>query len=114
MDSWELQEDLTRRFGGAFLPTRPDQVVGIARNLGTGLLPLNGLRHPPEGQTSGWYLWAGRELSAAPDFFEPVHAGHLTETCPEVIAYLGLGPGWRFLLAGAHVDVWYDAKLLEV
>ena len=27
---------------------------------------------------------------------------------------LGLGPGWRFLIAPGHEDVWFDANLLNV
>ncbi len=114
MNPWDLQEEVCSRFGSTCLRTRPDDTLGVARNLSSGLLPLNGLRHPATGNTSGWYLWAGKTLSAEPDFFEPIHAQHLAFECAEVIPYLGLGPGWRFLLAGQHIDVWYDAKLLDV
>ena len=31
-------------------------------------VPLNALRHSPEGNTCGWYIWGGEELSEAPDF----------------------------------------------
>ena len=31
----------------------------------------------------------------------------------EVLPYLGLAPGWRFLLAPGHVDVWFDPATLE-
>jgi hypothetical protein len=88
--------------------------VGIARNVRDGILPLNGLRHPPEGDTTGWYIWAGEELSADPDFFVPLHVDHLANWCPDAIRYLGLPPGWRFLVAGDYEDVWYDASLLDV
>jgi hypothetical protein len=33
---------------------------------------------------------------------------------PQVAGFLGLPPGYRFLLAGDHVDVWYDEKLLDL
>jgi hypothetical protein len=82
--------------------------------VGTGLRPLNGLRHSPQDGTSGWYLWAGEEQAREPEFFEPIHATQLAVRCPEVIPYLGLGPGWRFSLAGDHVDVWWDPELLQV
>jgi hypothetical protein len=96
------------------LPTLPSVKVGIALNVRSGLLPINGLRHPPEGETSGWYIWAGEELSEAEDFFKPLHAGHLPEWCPPIIKFLGLPPGWRFLKAGDYEDVWYDAKLMNI
>jgi hypothetical protein len=28
--------------------------------------------------------------------------------------YLGLAPGWRFLVAPGYKDVWFDAKLLNI
>lgn len=77
-----------------------------------GLMPIHGLRHPPHGDTSGWYIWAGEHLSSDPDFFEPVHVAHLPDLCPVVMQYLGLPPGWRFLLAGDYEDLWVDTQLL--
>ncbi len=38
----------------------------------------------------------------------------LAELCPAVLKYLGLPPGWRFLLHDDHSDVWEDSKLLVV
>jgi len=111
---WTLQREVCDRYGALFHPTDPDQIVGVARNLGTGLEPLNGLRHPAVGTTCGWYFWAGEKLSQDPDYFQPMHAAHLAELCPEVVPYLGLGPGWRLLIARNHVDVWYDPALLQL
>jgi hypothetical protein len=74
---------------------------------------INGLRHPPEGDTTGWYIWRG-ELSEADDFFSPLHASHLDARLPEVVPYLALPPGWRFLIAPSHNDVWYDESLLDI
>jgi hypothetical protein len=88
--------------------------AGVARNVGSGLIPINGLRHLPTEDTTGWYLWAGEEFSLAPDFFEPVHVLHLAERCPAVLEFLGLAPGWRFLLAGDYVDVWQDQTLVHL
>jgi hypothetical protein len=91
----------------------PALKVGVSRNLREGVKPIHGLRHPPIGDTSGWYLWAG-EYSEDPDFFISLHVGHLVDWRPEVIKYLGLPAGWRFLIADNHVDVWEDEKLLNV
>ena len=88
--------------------------AGVARNVGSGVLPINGLRHPPEGDTTGWYIWAGEELSQDPDYFEPLHLFHLLDRCPEVLKYVGLQPGWRFLVTPGHEDVWFDDSLLKV
>lgn len=86
--------------------------MGIAHNVRSGLQPLNALRHPPEEGTSGWYIWAGEELSQASDFFAPLHISHLKEWCPQLLPYLGLPAGWRVLLAPGHEDVWFDENLL--
>lgn len=110
----ERQRALCKRYGVPWTASPAHLKVGIARNVRSGLQPLNGLRHPPHGGVTGWYLWAGEELSAAPDFFEPLHVTHLPGVCPQALPFLGLPPGWRFLVAGDHVDVWEDPKLLDV
>ena len=76
-------------------------------------MPLNGLRHLPEVGTTGWFIWAGESLSSDPEFFQPLHVQHLLDWCPDVIPYLGLPPGWRFLIAPGHEDVWFDQTLLH-
>ena len=76
--------------------------------------PINGLRHPPHGDTNGWYVWCGEEFSQQRDFFQPLHARHVYEDLPEVTKLLGLPAGYRFLLAGNYLDVWYDPSLLDV
>lgn len=89
----------------------PDEKLGIARNIKSGLLPLNGVRHLPEHGTCGWYLWAGGEMSNDPDFFEPLHVSHLEEKCEAAMPFLLLPPGWRFLVAGEYCDVWFDPNV---
>lgn len=109
----EQQRELCRKYGVPFVESPEGLKVGIAKNVKSGLEPINGLRHQPAGDTSGWYIWAGEELGADPDFFEPVHIEHLSEWCPKVLKYLGLPPGSRFLVAGDREDVWSDPSLLR-
>jgi hypothetical protein len=106
------QEDVCLRYGALPMAASSDRKVGIARNVRDGARPINGLRHPPEGDTTGWYIWGGTELSDDPDFFLPLHVSHLDEWCPEVRKFLALPPGWRFLKNGEFEDVWYDESLL--
>lgn len=94
------------------MPAPGHMKVGISESVRDGRMPLNGLRHPPTGDTTGWFIWAGEELSDAPDFFRPLHVDHLADWCPDVIPFLHLPPGWRFLLAPGVEDVWQDAGLL--
>src|SRR5262245_51384053 len=107
------QRQVCDRFQAMWEPPSAGSKVGIALQT-IGLQPLNAMRHPPAGSTSGWYIWWGDTLNEDPDFFEPLHVEHLPERCPEALAYMALPPGWRIQLAPGHEDVWYDAKLLEV
>ncbi len=109
-----LQRWMCGQHGAAFVESLPETKVGIADEARPGNWPLNGLRHPPQDDTSGWYFWAGEKMGDAPDFFKPLHVSHLPDVLPAVLPYLGLAPGWRFLLAGEYEDVWYDAELLKV
>lgn len=108
------QKKICEKYGASFFLSKSGMKVGIALNVRKGEMPINGLRHPPEGDTTGWYIWAGEELSGDPEFFKPLHVEHLKDWCPEVQKYLGLPPGWRFLIAGDYEDVWYDESLLNV
>ncbi len=89
--------------------------LGASQSLVSGewTWPVHGMRHPPEGDTSGWYWWSG-EWSDAADFFLPLHAAHLMERCPQVAEYLEAPPGTRVLLAQGHADVWTDEALLDI
>jgi hypothetical protein len=102
------------RMGVAASPPEPDSKLGIAVGVLENEQPLNGLRHPPTETTSGWYLWSGTSFSDAEDFFQPMHIEHLAALRPDLMPYLDLPPGWRFLLAPGHEDVWFDESLLHV
>lgn len=108
----ELQREICQRFGADYCPSPISLKVGVSLNVRDGIAPVNGLRHSPEGDTTGWYIWAGEELSNASDFFKPLHVEHLDEWCPQIKKYLGLPPGWRFLISGDYEDVWFDETLL--
>jgi hypothetical protein len=106
------QREVCQRFGAPWFSSPATMKVGVAKNVRTGLVPVNGLRHEPEGDTTGWYIWAGEELSKDPAFFVPLHVEHLREWCPVALKYLGLPPGWRFLVAEKQEEVWFDPSLL--
>ncbi|MCG7537887.1 hypothetical protein [Pseudoalteromonas sp. OOF1S-7] len=65
----ELQKALCKELGTEYYPTPRDLKVGISLNVRDGVVPINGLRHSPEGDTTGWYIYAGEELPDSPDFF---------------------------------------------
>jgi hypothetical protein len=107
------QREVCRRYSAAYLPSPEQSKLGFALST-KGRLPINGLRHPPQGDTNGWYLWCGEEYSESPDFFQPLHTSHVYEEFPDLTKLLGLPPGYRFLVAGEYLDVWYDPSLLKV
>jgi hypothetical protein len=111
MDTNE-QRRLCAKYGVDHVASPMALKVGLAENVRTGLHPINGLRHPPGDDSTGWYIWAGEALSADDDFFRPVHVAHLTTICPMVLPYLGFPPGWRFLIATDYEDIWFDKDLL--
>jgi hypothetical protein len=109
----EEQKVFCAEKGTMFVSTPAESKLGFALKT-KGKIPINGLRHPVRDQTSGWYVWCGDEFSEAPDFFDPVHAKHVYEDYPNLVRLLGLPPGYRFLVSGDYVDIWYDNNLLNV
>ncbi|WP_224012648.1 immunity protein Imm33 domain-containing protein [Paraburkholderia tropica] len=97
------------RFGATFAGCDMSLKVGISRNVGEGVRPIHGIRLEPEGDTCGWYIWAG-EFRDDLDFFVPLHAAHLHQWAPLVVPYLGLARGWRFLITETYEDVWLDPQ----
>ena len=90
-----------------------DSILGLAQST-EGRQPANGLRHPLTAGTSGWYIWFGEDFSTASDFFAPIHVWHIYADHPELANLIGLPPGYRFLLAGEHLDIWFDPSLFHV
>jgi len=86
--------------------------IGVSADLDKD--PINGLRHPSEKGTTGWFIWTG-EYSEADDFFQPICAEHLLQKRPDIIKYLGLDFGFRFLAdRNGYEDIWYDEKLKNI
>lgn len=116
METKENQLEICKKYEVSFFKAPIYLKVGIANNVKEKhLFPINGLRHKPEGDTTGWYIWAGEEFSEDPDFFVPLHVEHLKEWRPEVLKFLALPPGYRFLIGeNEYEDVWFDENLLDV
>jgi hypothetical protein len=96
----------------SYVPSLPESKLGFALST-TGKLPINGLRHPVVNDTNGWYIWCGEEFSNDPAYFFPLHTSHVYEDHPEIAKFLGLPPGFRFLLAPDQIEVWFDKTLLK-
>lgn len=111
----DLQKEVCIKYGAHYLPSLDNQKVGLAKDINELKRPINGLRHQPFGDTTGWYIWAGTgPICSDTDYFQPIHVFHLPDWCPEAIPYLGLPPGWRFLIAPNYIDVWYDQNIINI
>lgn len=105
---------ICQKYGIARYAAPLDQIVGVSKNFKDGTMPINGLRHPPENGTAGWYIWAG-EWSDDGDFFQPLHIQHLIQDYPSILKYLGLPPGFRFQIDNnGYEDIWEDKSLLDL
>jgi hypothetical protein len=67
----EKQAAICAREGVARATPSPFLKVGIALST-LGQQPLHGLRNRPQSGMSGWFTWAGEQLSDERDFFEPL------------------------------------------
>lgn len=110
----DRQKEICRKYDAEYTPVEDDQILGLSKGFDKTKLPINGLRHPGQGDSSGWFIWTG-ELSDKEDFFQPQHAKHILKLSPEIVPYLALPAGWRFLIGdNGYVDVWYDESLLQI
>jgi hypothetical protein len=56
------QRQICQKYGSVFVASPAELKVGISANSKQGVMPLNGLRHRPAGDTTGWYIWCGEEF----------------------------------------------------
>jgi hypothetical protein len=113
MVATEEQKMICKKEGVEILTPSPNEKLGIALST-IGKKPINGLRHPIENGTCGWYLWCGEELSKEEEFFKPLHVEHIKEYLPLVEKYLALPVGYRFLVTENYEDIWFDESLKNV
>lgn len=109
------QLQICNKYSVEYVASPEHLILGVSINIKSGIMPINGLRHPPEKGTTGWYIWAGEVFSEDPDFFVPLHVKHLKDWCPKVLKFLGLPTGYRFLIGeNNYEDVWEDLSLLDI
>jgi hypothetical protein len=115
-NQWDVhidrQKQTCEKYQSKWTPINRKLMIGCAFDLNSDF--INGLRHPQEKRTTGWYIWTG-EYSESDDFFKPMCAEHLLQIRPELIKYFGLDIGYRFLIdKNGYEDVWYDEKLKNI
>jgi hypothetical protein len=115
-NNWDIHIDkqklICNKYYSNWSPINKSFQVGVSSNLD--IDPINGLRHPSDRGTTGWFIWTG-EYSHKKDFFHPICAQHLLQIRPEIIKYLGLDIGFRFLSdKTGYEDIWYDETLKDI
>ncbi|MEG0880153.1 MAG: hypothetical protein RSF79_06930 [Janthinobacterium sp.] len=103
----ETQRRICEKFG---LPVQaPEPMVALAID-SLAQSPIYGTRVVlPDNGTISWFIHCG-EHDAAPDFYQPLHAAHLHEMLPQVLDYLALPSGAKFILdREGYEDVWLEA-----
>lgn len=107
IEALEVQQSVCARYGLTGVP--PEQTVALAVTT-VGAMPIHGTRLAlGDGDNVGWYFHCG-EFSDALDFYRPVHTVHLEQMLPQVINYLWLPPGSRFIIDDqGYEDVWSDS-----
>lgn len=91
------------------LPAQPPEPM-VALAIGSlQASPIYGTRIVlPENGTISWFIHCG-EHSEALDFYQPLHAEHLRDMLPQVLAYLALPSGAKFILdREGYEDVWRE------
>ena len=108
----EQQKEVCKKLNLTWVECLPNQVIGLADNIND--IPIHGLRHPIENNSTGWYVWS-KDFSSESDFFKPHHTAHLIDIKPQLLKYLGLPIGYRFLIDDkGYEDIWYDETLLSI
>ncbi|WP_241011464.1 hypothetical protein [Burkholderia sp. Ac-20392] len=100
------QEAICARYN---LPVvEPEDMVAVAMST-LGNAPVYGTRITlSEGQNVSWFFHCG-EYSDADDFYQPLHATHLSAFLPLVLPYLMLPAGARFIIDDTgYEDIWMD------
>ena len=71
--------------------------------------PIHGTRIAlPENGTISWFIHCGEHSDAA-DFYQPLHTAHLQEVLPQVLDYLALPSGAKFIIdREGYEDVWME------
>ena len=102
------QKLLCEEFGSSYIELHGDDVVAVAKQT-LHKDPIVGIRKKPEGEENiSWYIYAG-ELEEGTDFFETMTIKELQDILPDVLPYLALDVGYRFMIdEDDYEDVWKE------
>lgn len=102
------QKLLCEEFGSVYIEVSGDDVIAVAvQTLNKD--PLVGIRkQPTTDENVSWYIYGG-ELEEGIDNFETMTVRELQDIAPDVLPYLALDVGFRFMIDGDdYEDVWKE------
>ncbi|ANF81759.1 hypothetical protein A3K93_05870 [Acinetobacter sp. NCu2D-2] len=102
------QKLLCEEVGSAYIEVSGDDVVAVAVNT-LEQDPIVGIRKQPEGeQNVSWFIYGGEQVSNE-EAFETMTVRELQDIIPDVLPYLALEQGFRFMIDGDdYEDVWKE------
>lgn len=103
------QQQTCARFGAAFSPSAALQLAAVSDGVHEGD-PVAGVRYPPkDDDDSGWCLSTNR-FDGTLDTVRREHLFHVTNDRLDVVPYLALPPGYRFVYSEVGIEVEFDAR----
>jgi hypothetical protein len=105
LEFWRDQHDVCLKAGSPFEPPRPDQLVAISPDLAT-TPEIEGARYDLGSNKSGWII-TSQGFSGPVQSLLQEHLIHIIQSRREVIRYLALSTGYRFVADGQS-RVWFD------
>ncbi len=106
----QTQQECCEHYSSNYTPTELEQLVVISDGIYEGAVPVEGVRYPSPSHMTGWWLTTDN-YNGDVDTLQSVHFRHIVEKRPELAIYMGLKPGYRFLLGGKDEHVWFDEKV---
>lgn len=108
MDLITEQKLVCEEYGSKYIAVHENDVIAVAV-ASLNQEPIVGIRNKPEaGEDVTWFIYAG-EHHDSEDFFQTVSVKELDKLLPEVLPYLALEHGYRFMIdREEYEDVWKE------
>lgn len=108
MDLITEQKLVCEEYGSKYLTVNDEDMIAVAVD-SLKQDPIVGIRNKPEaGDEVSWFIYAG-EHDDREDFFQTVAVKDLHKLLPEVLPYLALDHGYRFMIdREEYEDVWKE------
>lgn len=100
------------RLEADFVVASADALIAFCEPFDAECGVVHGLRSVAAGRQTGWHVWTGDADADDIGFFNVLHVRDFVSLCPAVGPFLGLAPGWRFIVDGGGPRAWFDPSLL--